>query len=216
MQKTTLIFVLLFSTSLLAQSRDRRGQTLQEIRFAAQDIQNTTRNSQASVQDLSQALSLLRQADRLLQGRSGGGSVFIECREFAFPVLDRVLASSDALDEASRQCRNVSDMSIMRFIYGKLSRVLSTRESIQRSAMAADSRMLGKGQLLEFTFSKYNRTLATDRSVDRSLAGLRSVVITRTGGPSVYTCFQKTFPQYDRTLATDEAMDRTIAACSRF
>lgn len=105
-------------------------------------------------------------------------------------------------------------MSVMRFVYSKLSRVMSTRQSVQESADAADAQMRAKLQLLEFTFSKYNRVLPTDRSIEKSLRGLRPLPLTRGGSQSTYTCFQKTFPQFNRTLSTDAAMDRTITACT--
>lgn len=208
--KSTLLITLctLFTSTLFAQSR---SQDLREIRNLSYQIEQETYSTRGTPQTLRNVKSLLRRALNELQN-GGTNPGFAECRQFAFPILDRTLPASDAMDEAIRLCRQVEALPEMKFLFEKYDRTLPASDALERAATASDFSLVDKLDLLEFAFEKYDRTLATSTAADRAVQGVSPIQNNRNPGGTL-SCFKKTYPVYDRTLPSAEAMDRTIQAC---
>lgn len=208
MKSLILCVFLLSSSALFAQDRTR---LLRSIRDLSYTIEQETYSTQASDRALSETLALLQRGlDKLTNGT--GRDVFVECRAFAFPILDRTLPANDALNEAIKLCRPVEALEEMKFLFEKYDRTLPARDAITRATRVADARLVDKLELLRFAFEKYDRTWPATDAADRAVRGVSSIPVTRSPG-RVLSCFQSSFPIYDRTLPSSDAMDETIKAC---
>ena len=208
--KSTLFITLcvLFSSQLFAQGR---SQTLRDIRNLSYQIEQETYSTRGDSQTLRDVQSLMRRALNELQNGGGNGR-FQECRQYAFPILDRTLPAGDAMDEAIRLCRQVEAIEEMKFLFEKYDRTLPARDALQRAANVSDFSLVDKLSLLEFAYEKYDRTLPASTAADRAVQGVAPIQNNRNPGGTL-SCFKKTYPVYDRTLPSADAMDRTIQAC---
>lgn len=208
MKSLIITLSLLASSALMAQGR---GQVLRNIRDLSYQIENESYNTQAGVRELQEARSFLQRAlDKLTN--QGGGDAFLECRTFAFPILDRTLPANDALNEAIKLCRSVQAVEEMKYLFEKYDRTLPARDAITRATRVATEKLVGKLELLRFAYEKYDRMLSSRDAADKAVQGVSSIAISRS--PSrVLSCFQSSFPIYDRTLPAADAMDETIKAC---
>lgn len=208
MKNLIIIAGLLLSANLFAQTR---GDILRSIRDLSYQVENETYNTQANQRELQEARRLMQQAlDKLTD--LGGGDTFLECRTFVFPILDRTMTPSDALNEAIRLCRNVEAVEEMKYLYSKYDRGLTSRDAITRAARVATGQLIGKLDLLRFAYEKYDRQLTARDAADRAVQGVSSIPYTRSPN-RVLNCFQSSFPIYDRTMPAASAMDETIKAC---
>jgi len=204
----TLAFCL--AGSLFAQ--DRRL-IKQQIRDLSLRIERDAPYSDASITDLSEAKDMMIQSLALINNNGGGNSeVFRLCTNYAFEKYNRQYSQSVALERAQKNCRNVADMDVLKFLFEKHNRGNSIGTAMDLATAQADFRVKGRVNLIEFAWEKHNRGNSPSVAANKAIENMR--IIRRTRG--ALACFQEYYPVHNRTNSPSVAMDKTAETCSRF
>ncbi len=201
-----LALTLFLTVESYAQSR---GDALRQIRRKVVEIEDATYETEASMQVLAKAIKDLEKVKRNLINGSDD-SIFQGCVDYSYPILDRYMSSSDALDKAMSLCPEVTDLAILEFIYTQLDKVMSGRDAITKAAQVTRDDLTDKLEVLKFSFEKHNKNHGRSSALEKAIKN------TRISSTRAIACFQKYFPTYSRSQSSSAAMDKTADTCSRF
>ena len=205
--KYLILFLTLFLT--LESYAQSRGDALRQIRRKVVEIEDATYETEASMQSLAKALKDLEKIRRNLVNGSDD-SIYQGCVDFSYPILDRFMSSSDALDRAMAICPEVTDLEVLNFVYTQLDRVMSGRDAITKAAQVAREDLTDKLEVLTYAFEKHNRNHSRSSAIEKAIKNARISSI------NAVVCFKKYYPTYSRSQSSSAAMDRTAQTCSRF
>ena len=206
MKSITILLALVLSLSSFAQSR---GDVLREIRRKLVQIDDKTYDTELDSVELVRILKDLEKVRRSLADNSGSPT-FQACVDYSFPILDRYLNASDALDRAMSICPQVSDIAVLNFIFTELDKSLSGRDAIEKAALVTRQDLEGKLEILTFAFEKHDRNMSGVSAIEKSVKNARI------NNSYAINCFQKYYPTYNRSQSSSAAMDRTAQTCSQF
>ena len=135
-----------------------------------------------------------------------------ECVKIADKAFQRSWDDSRSLLEATKRCRNIEDVDILKYTFKIYDRKNSDKDAIVKALRdCAGYRMHGKMQLLKFAVDKYSRGFEKEEDVRRALKAIK-----QTRGPvhDTLRCFKEHFKVHRREVGDQKrAMDLTAKSC---
>lgn len=203
----TIVSLAVTSTSF-AQDRRLVKQQIQDLGIK---IERDAPYSDASLTDLQEAKTLLREALNLVNNRGTGNSnVYKLCLNYAYEKYKRQYSNSDALQRAQTKCRTVADMDVLKFLFEKHFRVSSNGDAMDLATRQADRRVKGRLELIKFAYSKHFRVTNSSDAATKSVKNMYSLKRNR----GSLACFNQYYPVHSRTNNPSVAMDKTVETCS--
>jgi len=149
---------------------------------------------------------LKRILDRL---KGSGDSSPMECINFALPIYEKYHSSTRAIQLAKETCRGVSDLSVLKFVFGKLKSIYSEKRALERSAeVISGIEVYGKSEILKFSYEKHIGQYSSSRAIDKAISNTAVLKI------DALECIQTYYPTHSRRYSSSRAMDMTTETCS--
>lgn len=190
-------------------AQDRR-QVKRQIQDLGLRIESDAPYSDASLVDLQEARTLLRDALKLVNNTGSGNSqAYKLCLNYAFEKYKRQYSSSDALVRAQTNCRSVADFEVLEYLYEKHFRVSSPGDAMDTATTQADKRIKGRLELIEFAYEKHFRVKNPSEAATAAVNNMHNLRRNR----GSLSCFKQYYPVHNRTNNPSDAMNMTIETC---
>lgn len=203
MKAYSLAILLVFSSLTFA---NPRGELKNRVSRLARRVEIEVIDSEASNVELRRAQ--LKLTEILNSLTNGGNSDYATCVDFVLPIYERSYSSSTAIRRTKELCTRVSDSSVLKFLYEKLTVSYSDSTALTRAADYSDQRMFGKSSILAFAYDKHSSQYTMSSSIRKSVDNARGLEV------GSINCLRRFYATHSRSYSSSRAMDKTVETCS--